>query len=110
MSYRILILTILGLFLSCGQSPEKLTDNKDYEQYLEAGISSNLDLLNESKLFWEGKLAENPAQFPYHIKVAAVYNQLFNLEAKISHLIQAENHLISANQATNFENASYLRA
>lgn len=106
---RIIFFGILLLALSCDDSAEKITDADDYDIYL-SNEDSGLQLTNSSQIFWENKLKQNPDQFPYHLKLANVHNQLFTTTGDISHLIEAESHLVKANEVTDYDNASYLRA
>mgnify|MGYP000038281025 CR=1 FL=1 len=91
----------LSLFLSCTKekkSTHKITNNKDYEQYI---TSSNQQLVTEKKhnlSFWKTKLAKTPNQYPYQSKIAAVTSNLFAVSGNISFLKEAEKNLIAVNK------------
>ena len=103
----ILTLTIL---ISCTQTPDKITDTKDYNSYLETKENKGLALANEEHKFWTEKLEKTPNQYPYLGKIASANAQLFSTTGEINYLIEAEKKLILANEKTNYNNAGYLRS
>lgn len=105
-NFTLFILLTIILFCSCNTN--KVTDKLDYQAYLE--INANNDLLESDLNFWATKLENTPNQFPYYVKRAGVYSQLFSNTADIETLILAEKDLQKANEKTAFNNAGYLRA
>ncbi|KAA5823446.1 cell surface protein [Algibacter amylolyticus] len=101
---------LLLLMVSCNENTKKITNTKDYVGYLEASDKEVLQLVKEDFNFWEKKLEKEPNQFPYLAKAAASQSVIFNKTGNIDALIKAETFLVKANQATNYNNAGYLRA
>jgi len=101
---------LLLLFLSCNNTPKKITNIKDYTNYLNVEKDEMLQITMEDYEFWEKKLEKDPNQFPYLVKAAASQSQLFGKTGKIELLIEAEKKLIKANEATNYNQASYLKS
>lgn len=106
------IITILLLLLtvSCNNAPKKITNTKDYTNYLNIEKDEMLQITMDDYEFWEKKLEKDPNQFPYLVKAAASQSQLFNKTGNIELLIEAEKKLIKANEATNYNRTSYLKS
>tara|TARA_R110000868_G_scaffold291670_3_gene552162 strand:- start:14 stop:1306 length:1293 start_codon:yes stop_codon:yes gene_type:complete len=107
---NIITLVLLLLIVSCNHAPKKITNTKDYTNYLNVEKDEMLQITMEDYEFWEKKLEKDPNQFPYLVKAAASQSQLFNKTGKIELLIEAEKKLIKANEATNYNKASYLKS
>lgn len=95
---------------SCVNKKESITNPTDYNQYLYYSNEAPLKKINSEKTFWKNKLAQNPTQFTYLQKIAALNEQLFAATAKIDYLIAAEKNLLVYNQKSNEKQASSLRA
>ncbi|PIV93772.1 MAG: cell surface protein [Flavobacteriaceae bacterium CG17_big_fil_post_rev_8_21_14_2_50_33_15] len=102
--------TLFLILTGCNKQPEKITNKKDYNQFLEYTENEMLQLTKDDYMFWEKKLEKEPHQFPYLVKAAASQSLLFNETGTIDYLIEAERKLIEANKKTNYKNAGYLRA
>lgn len=105
-NFTFVILLALCTLSSCNDNT--VTDKSDYQAYLESDIDNTL--LESDLNFWKTKLENTPNQFPYYIKRAGVYSQLFSNTADIETLILAEIDLRNANEKTSYNNAGYLRA
>jgi tetratricopeptide (TPR) repeat protein len=101
---------LLLLIVSCNSKQKKITDATEYAVYIETSENEMLQLAKEDFIFWEKKLEKEPNQFPYLAKAAASQSQIFSRTGDIEALIKAENYLIKANEATNYNNAGYLKA
>lgn len=101
---------LLLLIVSCNNNPDAITDIKDYSKYIKIENNEMLQLAKADFDFWEKKLEKETNQFPYLVKAAASQSQIFNLTGQIEALNKAETYLILANEATNYNNAGYLRA
>jgi len=108
-TYYKLVIVIMIVFTSC-QNQKTITDQEDYNQYLDLVENEALQTAQGDYAFWKEKLEKEPNQFPYLIKIATSQSQLFNLTGDIDYLIAAEENLKQANEQTNFEKSSYLRA
>lgn len=108
--FNLIIWALLLLTNSCKEAPKKITDSEDYNVYLTPIENEMLQLTQEDFKFWEEKLEKEPTQFPYMVKAAASQSQLFKETGHIEALIQAEQKLIQANEKTNYNTPSYLRA
>ncbi len=107
---NIITILLLLLIVSCNHKPKKITNTKEYTNYLNVEKDEMLQITMDDHEFWEKKLEKDPNQFPYLVKVAASLSQLFSKTGKIELLIEAENKLIKANEATNYNKASYLKS
>tara|TARA_R110002049_G_scaffold231823_1_gene404405 strand:- start:9496 stop:10788 length:1293 start_codon:yes stop_codon:yes gene_type:complete len=107
---NIITTAVLLLMVSCDNAPKKITNTKEYTNYLNVEKDEMLHLAMADYKFWEEKLEKEPSQFPYLVKAAASQSQLFNKTGKIELLIEAEKKLIKANEATNYTKASYLKS
>ena len=107
----ILLFVTFSIAISCNRHTDKqVTNSKDYNQYLDLSSNSRLSAIKSDYNFWKNKLSETPNQFPYNAKLAAANSKIFQLTGTISHLKNAEQNLIKANEKTSYNNASYLRS
>ena len=107
-SYRVIILFVFISLVACKKN-KKVTDKKDYTQYLNTNQSEIVEKIKEEHSFWTNKLDKSPNQFPYLIKIASTESSMFKNTGAIENLINAEQKLIEANIKTNYNNAGYLR-
>jgi tetratricopeptide (TPR) repeat protein len=110
---QIFVAIAYALLVSCSPSTikeSKITSTKDYEEYLKPSENNQLKTIQADFNFWSSKLKENPSQYPYNVKLASNYNELFKITGKIDYLIEAEKNLIIANEKINYTNAGYLRS
>ncbi|MEP6260353.1 MAG: cell surface protein [Gillisia sp.] len=105
-SLAIMMLTLV----SCNKVPEQVTQQSDYEKYLEEDSEITVEKIKQDHDFWKKKIGETPGQFPYLVKMAAAESGLFNLTGDIEYLIMAENNLKEAIEKTNYNNAGYLKS
>lgn len=98
------------IFSSCTSQNDntKFTSKDDYQHFLVAQNQAKLIQEQENLLFWKNKLAEQPNQYPYLLKIASANTSLFSYTGDINYLKDAEASLIEANKKT--VNAGYLRA
>lgn len=108
--YYLTIAFLTLLFASCDKAPEQITDQKDYEEYLEKDTALTLEPIKKDQDFWKEKLKKDPGQFPYLMKLAASQSQLFDATGEIGYLIKAEENLIAANKKTSYSQAGYLKS
>lgn len=108
--YSKLIILIIVITITGCQDQKTLTNKEDYNRYLNLVENEALQTAQGDYNFWKEKLEKEPKQFPYLIKIATAQSQLFNLTGEIDYLIDAEENLKLANEITNFEKVSYLRA
>lgn len=106
----LIVLIIATLIFSCDDQAQKITDVADYEAFLNAPESDQLQRLDADYIFWQEKLDKHPNQFPYLVKTAGAATGIFQQTGKIAKLKEAETHLVLANEKTNYNNPSYLRA
>ena len=78
-SLAILMLTIV----SCNKVPEQVTQQSDYEKYLEGDSEITVERIKKDHDFWKKKIEETPGQFPYLVQLAAAESGLFNLTGDI---------------------------
>ena len=107
---HILFAAIILSIISCTTSSNKITDINDYAPYLNLTENKTLIKAQQENKFWKEKLQKSPNQFPYLVKIASSYNNLFETQGTISDLKEAEKNLIQANQITNYKNSTYLRS
>lgn len=98
------------VFASCDKAPEQITNQQDYEEYLEKDAALTLEPIKKDHDFWKEKLKKDPEQFPYLIKLAASQSQLFNATGEIEYLIKAEENLKAANKKTQYSQTGYLKS
>lgn len=108
--YYLTIAFLTLVFASCDKAPEQITNQEDYEKYLQEDADLTVDLIKKDHDFWKEKLQKDPGQYPYFIKLAASQSELFNATGEIEYLIKAEENLIEANRSTNYSQAGYLKA
>ena len=114
MTHKIIttLITIqLVIITSCSTNNKhsKITNYEDYSTYLETD-NSKLEKAQAEKKFWEDKLENTPSQYTYLQPIAVANEQLFDITGNIEYLKEAEASLIKANNRTNNDNASLLRA
>lgn len=105
-----IILLLVTACKSNTETPDIVTNTEDYNHFLKTEKNEILDAATQDYKFWKKKLEKEPNQFPYLAKAAASQSLLFNTTGEITHLIEAEKHLVAANEASSFKNSGYLRA
>ncbi|NRD19692.1 cell surface protein [Winogradskyella eckloniae] len=103
---KILPLILLLAAFSCNS--KQVTNAEDYNKYMTTTVSQ-ADLLASAK-FWTDKLEATPNQYPYLVKRANAYTQIFNATSEIDYLIKAEEDLLAAITITNGKTTSYLKS
>ena len=101
---------LAACFVSCNNADNKITNSKDYNVFLENTTNKELALAQADLNFWKQKLEKQPNQFPYLSKVSASQSQIFGVTGNIESLLEAEESLIKANEAVNYNSTGYLRA
>ncbi|WP_159023835.1 lipopolysaccharide assembly protein LapB [Formosa sp. L2A11] len=105
------LLVFALLCFSCNtKTTKKIAQTSDYNTYVETVDKKALLTLEADYAFWNGKLSENPNQFPYLLKKAASLSSMFKITGDIDYLIEAEKDLILANTRTHYAKSGYLRA
>lgn len=98
------------VFTNCTKLEQtKISNTKDYNQYLAISKNKTLERAQQNEIFWSEKLEKAPNQFPYHGKLATIYTNYFSATGKIDYLKKAEDQLKIVNERTNYENPSYLK-
>ena len=105
----ILLICMTLLLSSCNTQPKQITNQDDYDNYLELAENKTLQNVKEDVDFWKKKLVSQPNQFPYIAKLAASYSHLFQITGQIEYLIEAEQQLILVNEMTQYSSPSYLK-
>ena len=108
--YKLTAIALLVLFSSCNKAPQKITNSKDYNAYLNTKENEMLQLAQNDYTFWEKKLEKEPNQFPYLVKAATSQSLIFKETGNIEDLIEAGNKLEEVNKKTNYSKSGYLRA
>jgi tetratricopeptide (TPR) repeat protein len=110
---NLIIFTLILCAYGCKNdtnTPNVVSNVQDYDAYLQSDKNLALTTILQDYNFWEEKLKKAPNQFPYLAKAAGAQSLLFSKTGNIEHLINAEQQLIKANEATNYNSAGYLRA
>lgn len=106
----ILLLTTL-LFISCGkQSSEQITNQEDYNKYLQIKDNKSKDFAQSEINFWQKKYDSSPNQISYLSLLAANYSKLFENTGKIEYLYKAESLLIQSNQTYKYSSVGTIRS
>lgn len=88
-----IIILFFSLFLSvisCKKKTTQIGSTKDYKVFIEKKDTLKTHKLNKKLHFWEHKLEQNPSQYPYLNKIAALYEKRFALHGAIQDIITAE--------------------
>lgn len=110
MKINIIIVVTTFFLIGCNHPNKRITQQLDYNQFLEINEHEMLSIVKSDMEFWGKKLEKDSNQFPYMAQMAASQSHLFNLTGEIDYLIEAEKNLTIANRLTNYNNASYLRS
>ncbi|MEP2937612.1 MAG: cell surface protein [Gilvibacter sp.] len=97
------------LLQSCQFKNDAIVRAKDYELPLEQQAQLTVND-KQNMAFWDAKLTENPNQFPYLAKLATAHDRVFAKTSNIEALFTAADFWKQANEKTNYQTASYLRA
>ncbi len=109
--YNIVILVAMLLLASCHRhKDETLTNQKDYNVYLNISNEAQLTALNNQAAFWNNRIKKDSSQIIDLSKSAATYTALFNQSADIEMLKKAEQNLHKAAQKAAIGKDNYLRA
>lgn len=109
--YLLLLTLIVLISIKCkNETFSKVTNTKNYNEYLISNNKTKLLLAKEEYNFWKTRLYNTPKQYPYYSKLASANTQLFNASGNVKYLKEAEENLLKVNNNTNYNNAGYLRA
>ena len=102
------IFPLIALVLTFSCTTKTVTNPEDYSAYLNTKIDSSELFVNVD--FWTDKIEADSNPFPYLASRSGSYTGIFGTTGNIDYLIKAENDLIAANEATNYDNASLLKS
>ena len=106
----ILLLTTL-LFLSCNkQSSEQITNQEDYNKYLEIKENKSKEFAQNEINFWQKKYNTSPNQISYLSQLASNYSKLFENTGKIEYLYKAEELLVQSNETYKYSVVGTIRS
>ncbi|MEL6252459.1 MAG: cell surface protein [Bacteroidota bacterium] len=103
--------SLLLSFTACQQKAKGFRLNpSEYESFLQYDHQEDLKKMEKNFDFWETKYEQDPNQYPYLQKMAAVKSEIFNMQADISDLKDAERLLTKAVIQTHSKNSAILRS
>ena len=106
----ILLLTTL-LFLSCNkQSSEQITNQEDYNKYLEIKENKSKEFAQSEINFWQKKYNAAPNQISYLSLLASNYSKLFENTGKIEYLYKVEELLVKSNETYKYSVVGTIRS
>ena len=113
-------LTILSILfstfilISCKKESEQVTTNitnqKDYNNFLEIKENKSIDFAKAEIAFWQKKYDAAPNQISFLNQIATNYSILFEQSAKIEYLYKTEELLIKSNEALKYSNTGAIRS
>ncbi|WP_300566116.1 hypothetical protein [Flavobacterium sp.] len=98
------------ILLSCNHKSAQITNQKDYEKYLEIKENAGLDFANEEISFWQNKYDEAPNQISYLSKIAGNYSTLFEYTGNIKYLYKTEELLLKSNETYKYSSVGTIRS
>ncbi|MHA6278662.1 tetratricopeptide repeat protein [Salinimicrobium sp. CAU 1759] len=108
--YKFLLILLMLAVVSCNEKQGQVTQVEDYDPYLQEDSEIAVKQFIKDHNFWQQKLENNPEQFPYLAQLASSQARLFEVTGEIEYLKKAEENLISANEATGYRTAGYLKS
>ena len=106
----ILLLTTL-LFLSCNkQSSKQITNQDDYNKYLEIKENKSKEFAQSEINFWQKKYNAAPNQISYLSQLASNYSKLFENTGKIEYLYKVEELLVKSNETYKYSVVGTIRS
>jgi len=109
-SKHILALCFLVIISSCSTSPENITNNTDYDQYLDRTENETWSNAQKNYDFWNTKLEKAPNQHSYLSKISNSNAAMFAATGNIDYLKSAESNLVKLNEVRNYEASGPLKS
>ncbi len=110
-SKQILILLVTAItFVSCKQNSEQITNNKDYDKYLEIKDNKSKDFAQNEIDFWQKKYISAPNQISYLSLLASNYSKLFENTGDLKNLYKAEELLLKSNETYHYAYVGTIRS
>lgn len=103
------VFTIL-LMSSCNRKSEQITNQVDYNKYLDIKENKGVDFARSEIDFWQKKYNQAPNQISYLSKIASNYATLFEYTGNISYLYKTEELLLKSNETYQYTSVGTIRS
>ena len=108
---KIMILVFSSyLIVSCESKSNQITNQNDYNNYLDTKDTKSLDFANSEIDFWQKKFNATPNQITFLTPIAANYSKLFELTGNIDYLIKTEELLLKSNETYKYSSVGTIRS
>jgi len=101
MKYITLLLLITAVFLSCSSEEKNILNQADYDNYLQANNTDAITKAKEELNFWNKRIKQDSIQLIELSKSAGMQTSIFQQNASIQQLKNAEKNLTRAALVTN---------
>ncbi|AWH73034.1 cell surface protein [Dokdonia sp. Dokd-P16] len=101
MKYITLLLLTTALIISCSNEDEKILNKADYENYLKTENSQEIAKAEKELSFWNERIKKDSIQLIELSKSAGMQTKIFQLNASIEQLKNAEKNLTRSALVTN---------
>jgi hypothetical protein len=109
--HKIMILVFATyLIVSCETKSSQITNQNDYNTYLDSKDSKSLDFAKAEIDFWQKKFDAAPDQITFLSQIASNYSKLFEITGNIDYLIKTEELLLKSNEAFKYSSVGTIRS
>jgi hypothetical protein len=98
------------LIVSCETKSSQITNQNDYNTYLDSKDSKSLDFAKAEIDFWQKKFDAAPDQITFLSQIASNYSKLFEITGNIDYLIKTEELLLKSNEAFKYSSVGTIRS
>ncbi|WP_035336008.1 tetratricopeptide repeat protein [Dokdonia sp. PRO95] len=101
MKFTTLLILTTALFISCSNEDKNILNKADYEKYLQTKNSKEIAKAEKELSFWNKRIKEDSIQLIELSKSAGMQTKIFQLNASIKQLKDAEKNLTRSALVTN---------
>jgi tetratricopeptide (TPR) repeat protein len=98
------------LFMSCSNNSNQITNQNDYNKFLDIKTNKSKDFAQSEIDFWQKKYNAAPNQISYLSLLASNYSKLFENTGDIKNLYKTEELLLKSNQTYNYSSVGTIRS
>ncbi len=104
------ILLLTTIFLTACNNNNQITNQNDYNKYLELTTNDSKKSIEAEIDFWQEKFDKSPNQFSYLTILSSNYSKLFENTGNVKYLYKAEELLLKNNEAFKYAYVNPIRS
>lgn len=108
---KIMLLVFVSyLIIGCEKKSNQVTEQNDYNKYLDNNDTKSLEFAKGEIDFWQKKFDAAPNQITFLSQIATNYSKLFEITGNIDYLIKTEELLLKSNETFKYSSVGTIRS